>query len=312
METRTLGSFKVSVVGLGCNNFGMRIGRKETDAVVGAALDAGITLFDTADIYGGTKSETYLGAALGPRRDDIVLASKFGAPYEGHEGGASAAYIRTAVEDSLSRLDTDRIDLYQLHFPDAKTPLAETIGALAELVAEGKIREFGCSNFSTHLLEEAAGATPDGSPGFVSVQNQYNILHREPEDGVLAECERTGLGFLPFFPLASGLLSGKYRPGQPPPEGTRLAAMGDRAASQLTDERLAAVASLNELAERHDHTVLDLAFGWLLSRPAVASVIAGATKAEQITANVAAGEWRPGDDVLREVDAIAPAQRPAN
>ena len=312
METRTIGSFKVSVVGLGCNNFGMRIGRKETDAVVGAALDAGITLFDTADIYGGTKSETYLGAALGPRRDDIVLASKFGAPYEGHEGGASAAYIRTAVEDSLSRLGTDRIDLYQLHFPDAKTPLAETIGALAELVAEGKIREFGCSNFSTQLLEEAAGATPDGSPGFVSVQNQYNILHREPEDGVLAECERTGLGFLPFFPLASGLLSGKYRPGQPPPEGTRLAAMGDRAASQLTDERLAAVASLNELAERYNHTVLDLAFGWLLSRPAVASVIAGATKAEQITANVAAGEWRPGDDVLREVDAIAPAQRPAN
>jgi aryl-alcohol dehydrogenase-like predicted oxidoreductase len=312
VETRTIGSFKVSVVGLGCNNFGMRIGRKETDAVVGAALDAGITLFDTADIYGGTKSETYLGAALGPRRDDIVLASKFGAPYEGHEGGASAAYIRTALEDSLSRLGTDRIDLYQLHFPDAKTPLAETIGTLAELVAEGKIREFGCSNFSPQLLEEAAAATPDGGPGFVSVQNQYNILHREPEDGVLAECERMGLAFLPFFPLASGLLSGKYRPGQPPPEGTRLAAMGDRAASQLSDERLAAVASLNELAERHDHTVLDLAFGWLLSRPAVASVIAGATRPEQIAANVAAGEWRPGDDVLREVDAIAPAKPPSS
>ena len=311
METRTIGSFKVSVVGLGCNNFGMRIGRKETAAVVGAALDAGITLFDTADIYGGTKSETYLGAALGPRRDDIVLATKFGAPYEGHEGGASAGYIRTAVEDSLSRLGTDRIDLYQLHFPDAKTPLAETIGALSELVAEGKIREFGCSNFSVQLLDEAATATPDGGPGFVSVQNQYNILHREPEDGVLAECERMGLGLLPFFPLASGLLSGKYRPGQPPPEGTRLAAMGDRAASQLSDERLATVASLNELAARHDHTVLDLAFGWLLSRPAVASVIAGATRPEQIAANVAAGAWRPGDDVLREVDAIAPAQPPA-
>jgi aryl-alcohol dehydrogenase-like predicted oxidoreductase len=274
---------------------------------VGAALDAGITLFDTADIYGGTKSETYLGAALGSRRDEIVLASKFGAPYEGHEGGASAAYIRTAVEDSLSRLGTDRIDLYQLHFPDAKTPLAETIGALAALVAEGKIREFGCSNFSPQLLEKAAAATPDGGPGFVSVQNQYNILHREPEDGVLAECERLGLAFLPFFPLASGLLSGKYHPGEPPPEGTRLAAMGDRAASQLSDERLATVASLNELAQRHDHTVLDLAFGWLLSRPAVASVIAGATRPEQVAANVAAGEWRPGDDVLREVDVIAPA-----
>jgi aryl-alcohol dehydrogenase-like predicted oxidoreductase len=297
---------KVSVVGLGCNNFGMRIGRKETDAVVGAALDAGITLFDTADIYGGTKSETYLGAALGPRRDEIVLASKFGAPYEGHEGGGSAAYVRTAIEDSLSRLGTDRIDLYQLHIPDAKTPIAETIGALAELVAEGKIREFGCSNFNTQLLEEAAAVTPPGGPGFVSVQNQYNILHREPEDGVLAECERMGLGFLPYFPLASGLLSGKYHRGEPPPEGTRLASMGDRAASQLTDERLDKVTSLNELAERNGHTVLDLAFGWLLSRPAVASVIAGATRPEQITANVAAGEWRPSDDVLRSVDAIAP------
>ncbi|HXB38010.1 MAG TPA: aldo/keto reductase [Acidimicrobiales bacterium] len=312
METRTIGSFNVSVVGLGCNNFGMRIGRKETDAVVGAALDAGITLFDTADIYGGTKSETYLGAALGSRRDDIVLASKFGAPYEGHEGGASAAYIRIAVEDSLSRLGTDHIDLYQLHFPDSKTPLAETIGALSDLVTEGKIREFGCSNFSPQLLEEAATATPEGGPGFVSVQNQYNILHREPEDGVLAECERMGLAFLPFFPLASGLLSGKYHAGQPAPEGTRLAAMGDRAASQLTDERLATVASLDELAKRHGHTVLDLAFGWLLSRPTVASVIAGATRPEQIAANVAAGDWRPDDDVLREVDVIAPAHPPAS
>jgi aryl-alcohol dehydrogenase-like predicted oxidoreductase len=312
VETRTIGSFKVSVVGLGCNNFGGRIGRKETAAVVGAALDAGITLFDTADIYGGTKSETYLGAALGTRRDDIVLASKFGGPYEGHEGGASATYVRTAVEDSLSRLGTDRIDLYQLHFPDTKTPISETIGVLSELVAEGKIREFGCSNFSPQLLEEAAAATPDGSPGFVSVQNQYNILHREPEAGVLAECARMGLGFLPFFPLASGLLSGKYRPGEPPPEGTRLANMGDRAASQLSDERLATVASLGELAGRHGHSVLDLAFGWLLARPVVSSVIAGATRPEQVVANVAAGEWRPSDDVLREVDAIAPAERPAN
>jgi aryl-alcohol dehydrogenase-like predicted oxidoreductase len=278
---------------------------------VGAALDAGITLFDTADIYGGTKSETYLGAALGARRDEIVLATKFGGPYEGHEGGASAAYIRIAVEDSLTRLGTDRIDLYQLHFPDQKTPIAETIGALAELVTQGKIREFGCSNFTATMLEEAAAATPPDGPGFVSVQNQYNILHRDPEDGVLAECERLGLGFLPFFPLASGLLSGKYHRGEPPPEGTRLAAMGDRAASQLSDERLTQVASLNELAERDGHTVLDLAFGWLLSRPAVASVIAGATRPEQVAANVAAGQWRPSDDVLTEVDAIAPRQIPA-
>ena len=306
METRTIGSLQVSVVGLGCNNFGMRIGRKETAAVVDAALNAGINFFDTADIYGGTKSETYLGAALGARRDDIVLATKFGAPYEGHEGGASAAYIRTAVEDSLTRLGTDRIDLYQQHVPDQKTPIAETVGTLAELVGEGKIREFGCSNFTVAMLTEAAAAAPAGSPGFVSVQNQYNLLFREPEDGVLEYCDRTGTAFLPYFPLASGLLSGKYRAGEPAPEGTRLAAMGDRAASQLSDDRLAAVAALDELAGREGHGVLDLAFGWLLSRPAVSSVIAGATRPEQVAANVAGGSWRPGADVLAAVDTIAP------
>jgi len=306
MDTRTIGSLTVSVVGLGCNNFGMRIGRKETDSVVGAALDAGITLFDTADIYGGTKSETYLGSALGARRDDIVLATKFGGQYEGHEGGGSAAYVRIAVEDSLTRLGTDRIDLYQLHLPDPKTPLAETIGALGELVTEGKIREFGCSNFDEALLEEAATATPAPGPGFVSVQNQYSILHREPERGVLDECTRTGMAFLPYFPLASGLLSGKYRAGQPAPEGTRIAAMGDRAADQLTDERLGKVEALEELAGRHGHSVLDLAFGWLLSRASVASVIAGATRPEQIVANAAAGGWRPDNDVLAAVDGIAP------
>jgi aryl-alcohol dehydrogenase-like predicted oxidoreductase len=306
METRKIGSLEVSVVGLGCNNFGMRIGRKETAAVVDAALDAGINFFDTADIYGGTKSETYLGAALGARRDDIVLATKFAGAYEGHVGGASPAYVRTAVEDSLTRLGTDRIDLYQQHMPDQKTPIAETIGVLGELVDEGKIREFGCSNFSAAMLADAAAATPAGRPGFVSVQNQYNILYREPEDGVLEYCDRTGTAFLPFFPLASGLLSGKYRAGEPPPEGTRLAAMGDRAASQLTDERLATVAALDALASRHGHSVLDLAFGWLLERPAVASVIAGATKPEQVAPNVAGGAWRPGPDVLAEVDTLAP------
>ena len=227
-------------------------------------------------------------------------------PTRDTRAGPLPRYIRTAVEDSLTRLGTDRIDLYQLHFPDQKTPIAETIGTLVELVAEGKVREFGCSNFSVAQLEEAAVATPDGSPGFVSVQNQYNILHRDPEDGVLEWCDRTGTAFLPFFPLASGLLSGKYRAGEPPPEGTRLAAMGDGAKSQLSDERLTAVADLDELAEREGHTVLDLAFGWLLSRPAVASVIAGATRPEQIAANVAAGTWRPDADVLAAVDTIAP------
>ncbi len=306
METRTIGSLKVSVVGVGCNNFGSRLDRAQTADVVGAALDAGITLFDTADIYGGAKSEEYLGAALGARRDDIVLATKFGAPYEGHEGGAAPAYIRTALEDSLTRLGTDRIDLYQLHVPDQKTPIAETLGTLAELVVEGRIREFGCSNFSVALLEEAAAATPPDVPGFVSVQNQYNILHREPEAGVLEECDRTGMAFLPYFPLAMGLLSGKFRHAEPPPAGTRIALMGDRAGDQLTAERLATIGALEELAQSHGHGVLDLAFGWLLARPAVSSVIAGASTPAQITANVAAGAWRPAADVLDAVDVIAP------
>ncbi len=308
METRTIGSLTVSVVGLGCNNFGGRLGAAETDTVVGAALNAGITFFDTADIYGGAKSESYLGAALGRRRDEIVLATKFGGAYEGHEGGASAPYVRTAVEDSLTRLGTDRIDLYQLHMPDPKTPISETLGVLAELVAEGKVREIGCSNFNTALLEEAAASVGDGAPGFVSVQNQYSILHRDPEgeDGVLAECGRTGMAFLPYFPLALGLLSGKFRLGQPLPEGTRLTNMGDAAASHLTEERLATVAALDDLARREGHTVLDLAFGWLLSHPAVASVIAGATTAEQIEGNAAAGAWRPSAEVLAAVDAVAP------
>jgi aryl-alcohol dehydrogenase-like predicted oxidoreductase len=306
METRTIGSLTVSVVGLGCNNFGMRIGRTDTAAVVGAALDAGITLFDTADIYGGTKSETYLGAALGARRDEIVLATKFGVPYEGHEGGASAAYIRTAVEDSLTRLGTDRIDLYQLHAPDAETPIAETVGALGELVAEGKIREFGCSNFSAPMLVDAAAAVANGAPGFASVQNQYSILHRDPESKVLPECERSGTAFLPYFPLASGLLSGKYTKGEPPPEGTRMAAWGERATEEMSDERMATVAALGELAGADGHTLLELAFGWLLSHGPVASVIAGATSPEQVQANVAAGAYRPSAEMVAQVDVLAP------
>jgi aryl-alcohol dehydrogenase-like predicted oxidoreductase len=306
MDTRTIGSLTVSVVGLGCNNFGMRVGRKETADVVGAALDAGITLFDSADIYGATKSERYLGAALGARRDEIVLATKFGVPYADHEGGASSAYIKVAVEDSLTRLGTDRIDLYQLHAPDQKTPIAETVGALGELVAEGKIREFGCSNFSAAMLVEAAAATADGQPCFVSVQNQYSILHREPEAEVLPECERSGTAFLPYFPLASGLLTGKYRAGEAPPEGTRMAAWGDRATNEMSDDRMAKVAALSELAAEAGHSVLDLAFAWLLSHGAVASVIAGATKPEQIQANVAAGAWSPDPELLARVDAIAP------
>ena len=306
MDTRKIGSLTVSVVGLGCNNFGMRIGRSETDTVVGAALDAGITLFDTADVYGGTKSEEYLGAALGARRDEIVLATKFAVPYEDHAGGASPAYIRTALEDSLRRLGTDHVDLLQQHLPDDKTPVADTLGTLAELVAEGKVREFGCSNFNGTMLTEAAAAVVNAAPGYVSVQNQYNVLHREPEDEVLPFCDRTGTAFLPYFPLASGLLSGKYRAGEEAPEGTRLAAWGERGKKELSDERLAKVAALDALARAEGHTVLDLAFAWLLSHPSVASVIAGATKPEQIAANTAAGQWNPSAELLAQADAIAP------
>ena len=221
METRKIGSLEVSIVGVGCNNFGSRMDRSQTDAVISAALDAGITFFDTADVYGDTRSEDYLGAALGRRREEVVLATKFGAPYEGHEGGATRTQIRKAVENSLTRLGTDRIDLYQLHFPVKEPPIAETLGALADLVTEGKIREFGCSNFDAELLEKAAVATPAEALGFASVQNEYSILHRQPERGVLERCDRTGMAFLPYYPLAMGLLSGKYERGVPPPAGTR-------------------------------------------------------------------------------------------
>ena len=306
MDTRKIGTLTVSEIGLGCNNFGMLIERKESEAVVGAALDAGITLFDTADMYGGTKSEEYLGAALGARRDEIILATKFGGAFEGHPGGATPAYARTSLEASLRRLGTDHVDLYQLHYPDPKTPIAETLGALGELVAEGKVREIGCSNFDAAMLEEAADAVKDGAPGFVSVQNEYNLLHREPEDEVLGFCDRTHTAFLPYFPLASGLLSGKYHAGEGAPEGTRLAAWGSYAKDQLSDERLATVAALNALAQSEGHTVLDLAFAWLLARSSVASVIAGATKPTQVVANVAAGQWKPSADLLAQVDTVAP------
>jgi aryl-alcohol dehydrogenase-like predicted oxidoreductase len=306
MDTRKIGTLTVSEIGLGCNNFGMLIERKESEAVVGAALDAGITLFDTADMYGGTKSEEYLGEALGSRRHEIILATKFGGAFEGHPGGATPAYARTSLEASLRRLGTDHVDLYQLHYPDPKTPIAETLGALGELVAEGKVREIGCSNFDAAMLEEAADAVKDGAPGFVSVQNEYNLLHREPEDEVLGFCDRTHTAFLPYFPLASGLLSGKYHAGEGAPEGTRLAAWGSYAKDQLSDERLATVAALDALAQTEGYTVLDLAFAWLLARSSVASVIAGATKPAQVVANVAAGQWKPSAELLAQVDAIAP------
>ncbi len=304
MEQRKIGSLTVSAVGLGCNNFGMRMDEAATKTVVDAAVEAGINFFDTADIYGGTKSEEFLGKALGKRRDAIVLATKFGARIDDQRKGARPDYIRQAVEDSLRRLGTDRIDLYQLHTPDADTPIADTLGALNELVVAGKVREIGCSNFSRERLIEAERISTEGNLArFVSVQNDYSLLKRDPEtDGVLDQCAQASVAFLPYFPLASGLLTGKYRKGLPAPENTRLSA--PRFADRLTDDKLEIVEKLITFSEDRGHTILELAFSYLLRQPTVASVIAGATKPEQIAANVGAAGWLLTDADLAEVDGI--------
>lgn len=307
MQTRTIGSLHVSVVGLGCNNFGGRIDERQTRQVVTAALDAGITFFDTADVYGGTHSEELLGKALGSRRSEVVVATKFGVPLDDeHPGGGHPDYVRRAVDDSLRRLGTDHIDLYQLHFPDPKTPLSDTLGAMGELVEAGKVREIGCSNFSVALIEEAQAAAKSLGRQFASVQNEYSILRREPEAGVLAAAQEAHMAFVPYFPLASGVLTGKYHRGQPPPEGTRLAGNPERASQLLTEETMEVVDQLSDLAVVHEHSLLELAIAWLLARPAVASVIAGATRADQVRANVAAAGWQLDDDVVAAVDQVAP------
>jgi aryl-alcohol dehydrogenase-like predicted oxidoreductase len=289
METRSIGSLDVTVVGIGCNNFGGRIDEDASRAVVTAALDAGVTFFDTADTYGATKSEEILGRALGARRDEVVVATKFGMPVPSGGAGAAPTYVRSACEDSLRRLGTDHIDLYQLHAPDESVPIADTLGALHELVTEGKVVEIGCSNFTEAQLDEAAKAA-GSAPRFESVQNQYSLLWRSPErDGVLDACDRLSMGFLPFYPLANGLLTGKVVPGQPPPSGSRLASMPpERSAHWLSDEFLDRVTSIRELSSSRGIPMLTLAFSWLLSHDAVASVIAGATTPEQARANASA------------------------
>jgi aryl-alcohol dehydrogenase-like predicted oxidoreductase len=306
MENRKIGSLDVSIIGLGCNNFGWRLDYDHTVAVVDAALEAGINFLDTADIYGGTESEEFLGRALEGRRDRVVLATKFGMKVDDERQGAKPDYVRRACEDSLRRLRTDHIDLYQLHQPDPSTPIADTLAALDELVRSGKVREIGCSNFSVEQLREAKAAVAAAGNGasFVSVQNEYSLLHREPEREVLAECEREGLAFLPFFPLAGGMLTGKYRRGQPLPENTRLSKGSPRF---LNDRNLAIVEELAQFAAFRGHSLLELAFSWLLSHPPVASVIAGATSAEQARANVEAAGWRLTPADLAEIDKLASA-----
>jgi aryl-alcohol dehydrogenase-like predicted oxidoreductase len=313
-ELRKLGGLEVSEVGLGCNNFGRRVDLDGTRAVVDAALAEGVNLFDTADIYGGDDpgaSERLLGEVLKGRRDQVVLATKFGMDMKGANGepaGArgSAPYIGQAVEASLRRLQTDTIDLYQYHEPDGVTPIAETLGALNELVVAGTVRFIGASNFSAEQLAEAERVAEErGYAKFVSLQNEYSLLKRGIERDVIPACERLGVGVLPFFPLASGLLTGKYRRGEDAPQGTRLHGRGDVADDATWDrlERLAA------FAEARGIEPIDVAIGWLLGQPAVASVIAGATKPEQVRRNVQAGRWRPTDDDRAEIDAIFPPGR---
>jgi aryl-alcohol dehydrogenase-like predicted oxidoreductase len=311
MRYRTLGDsgLMVSVVGLGGNNFGRRLDLDGTRAVVDAAFDTGVTLIDTADIYGGQgQSETLLGEALKGRRSDVVLATKFGMDMGGANGpdwGArgSRRYIRLAVEASLQRLQTDWIDLYQYHQPDGITPLEETIAALDELVREGKVRYLGSSNFAAWQVADAdAFARHSGANRYISAQNLYSLVDRSAERELAPACVQHGVGILPFFPLANGLLTGKYRRGVAAPEGTRMESRLDTVSDRTFDR----IEAFETFARERSLTLLDVAIGGLAAQPAVGSVIAGATRPEQVKANAAAGDWTPSADDLAALDAIAP------
>jgi len=293
VRTHGLGSsgIQVSRVGLGCNNFGRRLDLDGTRAVVESALEEGINFLDTADIYGGGDSERFLGEILEGRRDQVVLATKFGM---GEGANGTRDYMRGALARSLERLRTDYVDLYYYHQPDGVTPVAETIAAMAELVDEAMVRAIGVSNFSVEQLDEAVEAGQ-----VVALQNRYSLLERAPEADVLPRCAELGVAFIPFFPLASGLLTGKYRRGEPPPAGTRL-----EGSDRLTDEAFDQVEALEEFASAHGHSLLELAIAGLASQPAIASVIAGATKPEQVRANAAAADWELSPEELEELSAL--------
>jgi aryl-alcohol dehydrogenase-like predicted oxidoreductase len=314
MRYRPLGSsgLMVSVVGLGTNNVGRRLDLDATRAVIDSAMDEGITLFDTADTYGGAGgSETILGEVLKGRRDQVILATKFGMDMGGANGedrGARGArrYIRRAVEASLTRLQTDHVDVYQYHAPDGITPIEETLAALDDLVDEGKVLYVGSSNLDAWQVVEADWtARRDRVSRFVSAQNEYNLLRRDAEAELVPACQRYGVGILPYFPLASGLLTGKYRRGRPRPTGTRLEGRDN----VFTDEAFDRIEALAAFAEARGVTMLDVAIGGLAAQPAVASVIAGAMTPEQVRANAAAGLWEPSVDDLKELDLIAPTPR---
>ena len=306
MLTRRIGSLEVSVIGVGCNNFGRKLDSEATTKVVDAAIGEGINFFDTADIYGSTKSEEYLGRALGKRRQDVIVATKFGMKVDEKRRGAHPDYVLQAAEDSLRRLGTDYIDLYQLHEPDPTVPIADTLGALNQLVQEGKVREIGCSNLTVEQLRDADAEVKPKAARFVSVQNEYSLFHRVPELDILPECSATGMAFLPFFPLANGMLTGKYRKGQPAPEGSRIGSGWH--AELFTEENLEVIEKLIEFAKGCDRTILDLAFSWALTRPMVASVIAGATSPDQVRANANAGTWHMSDLDLEAINRIAPVK----
>jgi aryl-alcohol dehydrogenase-like predicted oxidoreductase len=294
---------EVSLVGLGCNNFGGRVDLEGTRAVVDAAIDAGITLFDTADIYGnGGGSEELLGRVLEGRRDRVVLATKFGMDMgDGTVERGSRRYIRKAIDASLRRLRMDHVDLYQYHRYDGITPFEETFGALDELLQEGKVRYVGHSNLDARQVEEVDELCQRrGFARPVSAQNEYSLLKRDVEEKLLPACERLGIGVLPYFPLASGLLTGKYKRGEPVPEGTRLSGRSE----VFTDEKFDRIEALEQFAQRRGLTLLDVAIGGLAAQPAVASVIAGATKPEQVRANANAGHWEPSPDDLAELNAL--------
>jgi aryl-alcohol dehydrogenase-like predicted oxidoreductase len=302
MRTRTLGEGgpDVSVVGLGTNNFGGRIDYEQSLAVVDAALEEGVTLIDTADIYGQGTSEEFIGRALEGRRDRVLIATKFGSEMDERpeERRGKPEYVKWAVEGSLRRLRTDVIDVYQMHKPDPETPIEETLGALDELVHEGKVRWIGSSNFSAEQIEAAEEvARGAGFQRFVSAQNHYSLVEREAEDELLPTCEKLGIGFLPYFPLASGLLTGKYRRGEEAREG-RLAGR------EIPEHRWDRVDALQRYADERGISLLDVAVGGLLAMPAVSCVIAGATRPEQVRANVAAGAWEPGAEDVKALRAL--------
>ena len=301
MELRRLGTsgLKVSAIGLGCNNFGMRIDQAQTQVVVDAALDNGINFFDTADVYGGTQSEVFLGNALKGKRDKAIIGTKFAM---GENAGGSRRYVVSAVEASLKRLGTDHIDLYQMHRPDPETPIDETLRALDDLVRDGKVLYLGNSNFSGWQIADADWISRSGHmERFVSAQNNFSLLERNADREILPACEKFGLGFLPFFPLASGLLTGKYARGEAPAEGTRLAAWGARGAAALSDKNFDKLEKLDAWAGDHGHSLLELAFAWILGHGAVSSVIAGATKVEQIEANAKGADWKLTPEEVAEV-----------